>query len=413
MSPNPQPLDWNDLARKLAIINQNVAKRQNSPKPVTGTWVTGITTSNIKAGQAVYTTTYGNIVPVEPDMKPGDKVKFKEDFYGSAPDGMADSTFTVQCVHPSIVFLLSEQDAQQYGGNRCTEHGFYWEARKAELRVVGKVGTKKKVTKIDDKQLDRAILKPDIRKDIVSLLHQGSKSDIIFDKWGLGETIEYGKGLTFLFWGPPGTGKTWTAHCMAKAIGKELMVLAVGQIQSSMAGETNKNIEKAFKAAKEGDKILLLDEADSFVGDRKHLGMILGSEINTLLQQIEQYEGILILTTNQIGSLDPALERRLALITEFKNPTKEERIEIWKTLLPEKFPLAKDVTAEALAEFKLTGGFIKNVLLHAARLAVVDDGKEVKMEHFAQAIKRAQESQGKMGTRGMHAVTDYKISGSN
>lgn len=347
-------------------------------------------------------------------IKPGDKVKFKEDHLDAAPDGYSDHTFIVQCVHGLNSFILPKDDNSIEEGEPCKVHGNHWVVRNAQLRVIMRGDTVKAVPKkINFAHLDKVSLKPEARADIVALLQMGSKRDLIFNEWGLGDTIEYGKGMTALFHGPPGTGKTWAAHCMAKAIGKELFTLAVGQIQSSMAGETSKNIEKAFAFAKKENKVLLLDEADSFIGDRKHLGMILSSEINTLLTQIESFEGLLILTTNQIGSLDPALERRLQLILEFKNPNKEERMAIWKMLLPEKFPLAKDVTLDTLAEHKLTGGFIKNVLLHAARLAAADDKKAVDMSHFEVAIKRANESHGKMGTRGMHGVVDYKISGSN
>lgn len=345
------------------------------------------------------------------EIKVGDKVKYKAEYFDDAPEEHEDDTFAVRCDHGDHVFLLSPGEFG-FSGAECSQHGNMWEANKNMLRVVGKASEKRKHFKVDPKYLDKVALRPDSREDILAMLAQGSKAATIFDKWGLGETIEYGRGMTALFWGPPGTGKTWLSHCIAKAIGKELMVLSVGEIQSSMAGETNKNIEKAFKAAKEGDKVLLLDEADSFVGDRKYLGMILSSEINTLLQQIEKFEGLVILTTNQIGNLDPALERRLNLIMEFKNPTLEERKQIWSILMPKKFPLHKDVSIDSLAEHKLTGGFIKNVMLHAARLAASEDAKTVSKEHFDRAIKRTQDSQGKMGTRGMHAVTDYKIGGS-
>lgn len=353
-----------------------------------------------------------NSTPAPLSMNPGDLVKYKEEHNDAAPAGMQDEIFTIQCIHGSSAFLLPP--TANYGGERCS-HSNEWTVPLDRLLLFKRkeaLVAKSKNIKVDMSQLDKVSLKDDARKEIVAMLVMGSKRSMIFDDWGLSETIEYGKGITALFWGPPGTGKTWAAHCIAKSVGKELFTLAVGQIQSSMAGETNKNIEKAFKFAKDEDKVLLLDEVDSFIGDRKNLGMILGSEINTLLTEIEKFEGLLILTTNQIGHLDPALERRISLILEFKNPTKEERMDIWKMLLPKKFPLHKDVTIEALAEHKLTGGFIKNTLLHAARLAASEDVKKVQMSHFEAAIKRISESQGKMGTRGMIGVTDYRIGGS-
>ncbi len=262
-------------------------------------------------------------------------------------------------------------------------------------------------------ELDKVVLKPEAREDILAVIMQAHKKELIFDTWGLGETIEYGKGIGMLFYGGPGTGKTWGAHCIAKALGQELMVVTTGQIQSSLAGQTNKNIENAFKAAREGNHILFLDECDSFIADRKHLGMILGSEINTILTCIEKAEGITILATNRIENLDPALERRLALILEFPKPNLEQRKTIWQTLIPKKMPLGKGVSVDTLAEMKMTGGMIKNVLLAAARLAASGDAKTVEMAHFTRAMDRVKQSENKMGQRGNNGmgVVDYVMSG--
>lgn len=391
--------------KALAATNATSAIVPQAVSPTTTTtsvWITGGSAgTNPISPMAKSTHTF----------KVGDKVRYKADVSSNAPRN-PDEVFTIRCIHGDIAFLFETGGA--VSGNHCTIHNTTWECPLYQLELVEAAKPKApKVMKVDGTHLNRVMLKPEIRKDIEAALVQGSKHDLIFKKWGLEETVEYGRGMSLLFWGPPGTGKTWTAHCIAKAVGRELMSVTVGQIQSSMAGETNKNIEAAFKSAREGDKVLFLDECDSFVSDRKHLGMILSSEINTLLQEIEKFEGIVILATNQIGSLDPALERRLALIVEFKNPTLEERKEIWKMLLPKKFPLHGEVSVDALAEHKLTGGFIKNVLLHAARLAAAEGSADVKMQHFVSAIERTKNSQGKMGTRGMQAVVDYKISGSN
>lgn len=345
-------------------------------------------------------------------FKVGDRVRFKEGRQTAEDTARLGREYTVRCVHDDddrLLYLFNYRENDHADdGRACGEHNTVWAAHFTDIE---KVPVKKPIV-IDVSHLSKVSLKPEIKRDIMAALTQASKHDLIYEKWGLGETIEYGKGMSMLFWGPPGTGKTWTAHCIAKAMGRELMTVTVGSIQSSMAGETNKNIEAAFKAAREGDKVLFLDEVDSFVGDRKYLGMILSSEINTLLTQIELFEGVVILATNMIGSLDPALERRLALIVEFKNPTLEERKEIWRMLLPKKFPLHGEVSIDSLAEHKLTGGFIKNVLLHAARLAAADNAEEVNMSHFVAAIERAKAGQGKMGTRGMQGVVDYQIKGS-
>lgn len=291
-------------------------------------------------------------------------------------------------------------------------HARYEEAVKQGVLTV--IRNKNPKVAFDPKQLDKVVLSADAREDIIAVMSQASKRDLIFNTWGLGETIEYGQGIGMLFYGGPGTGKTWAAHCIAKSLGQELMVVTTGQIQSSLAGQTNKNIENAFKAARENNHILFMDECDSFISDRKHLGMILSSEINTILTCIEKSEGITILATNKIDSLDPALERRLALIMEFPKPTKAQRVTIWETLIPKTMPLGKGVDAHTLAEHMLTGGMIKNVLLSAARLAASSDSKEVSSEHFDKAIARIRKSEGKMGKRdNQMGVVDYVINGSN
>lgn len=245
--------------------------------------------------------------------------------------------------------------------------------------------------------LNALILEDTVKKEILSVLKQSQNSHKLFEEWGLGETIEYGRGMTMMFWGGPGTGKTFGAHCIAKALGTTLLVVSAAEIQSSEPGAANRNIQKAFKSAKEDGKVLFLDECDSLITTRADLGMVLASEVNTLLTEIEKFEGVCILATNRIETMDEALERRLALIVEFPFPKYAQRIEIWKTLLPSKMPLEFGTKAETLAQDKLTGGQIKNVILQAARMAVADEALEVTPAHFATALTRLKKSKGLMG----------------
>jgi len=226
---------------------------------------------------------------------------------------------------------------------------------------------------LNPEELDKVVLKKDVRAEIVSVLKQHNKAQLIFEQWGLGETIEYGKGMTFLFHGPPGTGKTWATTCIAKSLSKEVISVGAQDIQTSEPGGANRAIVNAFKKAKSGKKVLFFDECDSLITIRQNVGMVIGSEINTLLTEIEKFEGILILATNRVESLDSALERRISLIVEFEEPDFTMRKNIWKKLLPEKMPLRRGITVTTLAEHKLTGGQIKNVILNAARMAASED----------------------------------------
>lgn len=269
----------------------------------------------------------------------------------------------------------------------------------------------KKVRVIDFAHLDKLVLDENIKKEIVSVIKQMEHGDKLFTEWGLGTVIEYGKGMTFLFHGLPGTGKTWAANLIARAIGSEILTLGPAQIQSQEPGAANRAIEDAFKAAAAGDKVLLIDECDSLIFNREQLGMILSSEVNTLLTQIEKFEGVCILATNRINEMDPALERRLALIVEFMMPTKKERHDIWKNLLPKQMPLDEDVVLDDLSEHVMTGGFIKNAVLQAARTAVSEGAEAVSKQHFDRAIARVKKSNGLMGVqKNPRARMDYSNS---
>ena len=251
---------------------------------------------------------------------------------------------------------------------------------------------------IDLSHLEKLIIDEQSKKEIVQVMKQFKNMKKIFEEWGLGEVIEYGKAMSLLFYGPPGTGKTWGANCIAKALGKDLLVVSAAEIQTSEPGGANRNIQKAFETAKARGCVLFFDECDSLITDRAHVGMILASEINTLLTSLETFEGIVIFATNRADTLDPAMARRISLMVEFKNPSEETREEIWKMMIPKKMPLAKDVNIKQLAKIDLTGGYIKNALLNAARAAVSEGCDAVHKRHFGEAIKRIKETKDIMGT---------------
>ena len=192
--------------------------------------------------------------------------------------------------------------------------------------------------------------------------------ELIFNTWGFGETITYGKGVGILLWGPPGTGKTQTAMGIAGELGKDYLILGNAELQSSVPGQMERNIAKGFKDAKEKGLVVILDECDSLLASRNSVGVVMAGEINYLLITIEKFEGVCIMTTNRAPVLDEALERRLALKLEFKPPTTEERLAIWRKLIPEKCPLV-EVNLSELAKYNLTGGQIKNAILTGARKA--------------------------------------------
>lgn len=242
-----------------------------------------------------------------------------------------------------------------------------------------------------EEKLTAVVLPAEIKQDITAQIIMHNEKDRLFKDWGLGDVIEYGRATALLFHGGPGTGKTYMARKIAEALGVEMISAMFGDMQSPMPGEYEANLRGKFAEAKKKNAILFFDECDGILQSRVGMGQIMSAENNCLLQEIEKYEGVLILATNRVTTLDEALERRLSLVIEFPAPDEEARRAIWRGHLPEKMPLGEDVQIDTLAQFELTGGQIKNVVLNAARFAVAADKKAVDANDFAQAVQRVLE----------------------
>lgn len=239
-------------------------------------------------------------------------------------------------------------------------------------------------------EFDSVVIEDSKREQILEALEQINQQDLIFNQWGFGETIEKGKGVSLLFYGEPGTGKTLMAQAIADKLDSKLKVISTADIESSTPGEAERNIRKFFKEAKEASEkaILLFDECDSLIYSRSSVGAILGAQINELLSNLEKFDGLTIFTTNRLGTLDEAVNRRLALKLEFGMPSPELRVKIWKRMFPKKAPLDNDIDWEKLANVEVTGGFIKNAVLRAARMAATEKVKKKKItqQHLVKAL---------------------------
>ncbi|MBK1699392.1 ATP-binding protein [Thiococcus pfennigii] len=240
-------------------------------------------------------------------------------------------------------------------------------------------------------------------QDTVAQLHELCQRvrlrEPVMNDWGFGRKLSQGKGVSALFAGPSGTGKTMAAEVIANALGLDLYRIDLAGVISKYIGETEKNLDRIFRAAEDANAILLFDEADALFGKRSEVrdshDRYANIEISYLLQKMEQYEGVAILATNLKQNLDEAFVRRLAFTVHFPAPDEGSRREIWNSVWPNEVPLAETFDLDHVAsQFKLTGGNIKNIAMAASFLAS-EDKESVGMDHVRYAIRREMQKMGK------------------
>jgi hypothetical protein len=211
----------------------------------------------------------------------------------------------------------------------------------------------------------------------------------VYESWGFGSTGAGGLGIAALFSGPSGTGKTMAGEVLATELRLDLYRIDLSQVVSKYIGETEKNLRRTFDAAEEGGAILLFDEADALFGKRSEVrdshDRYANIEISYLLQRMEAYRGLAILTTNVKSALDQAFLRRLRFVVTFPFPEAAQRAEIWRRIFPAGTP-TEGLDPGRLARLTVAGGNIRNIALHAAFLAA-NDGEPVRMTHVLQAAR--------------------------
>ena len=250
---------------------------------------------------------------------------------------------------------------------------------------------------------DDVILPNDQIIAIVELLARIRERRRVYEDWGFAQKVGKGLGVSALFSGPPGTGKTMCAGLIAQDLGTELYQVDLSKITSKWIGETEKNLAALFDAAESGHAILLFDEADSIFGKRTEIRSSndrhANQETNYLLQRLESFAGICILTTNHESSIDEAFRRRLSIHVRFPVPEADERTRLWQALLPDAAPVAKDIPFAELGEvYAMSGGYIRNAVLRAAFLAANDDSPILRA-HLVRAAQLEYEAMGKIAPR--------------
>jgi hypothetical protein len=244
------------------------------------------------------------------------------------------------------------------------------------------------------------ILPDDQTHAVIELLARIRQRRRVYEDWGFAKKLSKGLGVSALFSGPPGTGKTMCAGLIAQDLRTELYQVDVSKIASKWIGETEKNLAALFDAAEAGHAILLFDEADALFSKRTSVQSSndhhANAQINFLLQRLESFTGICILTTNHDASIDEAFRRRLALHIRFPVPDADERTRLWQAMLPTAAPVAADIPFATLArKYVMSGGYIRNAVLRAAFLAA-DEDTTITARHLTQAAQLEYEAMGKL-----------------
>ena len=238
---------------------------------------------------------------------------------------------------------------------------------------------------------DDLVLPPDKKEQLSAVCAQVRNNHIVFDDWGFARRMPYGRGLSVLFTGLPGTGKTMAAQVLANELDIEIYQVNLSAVISKYIGETEKNLEVVFTEGARSQCVLFFDEADALFAKRTDMketkDRYANAESAYLLQRMEKYQGIVVMATNYPQNFDPAFRRRIKVTIDFPVPDVASRLLIWEKILASPVPLEKDLDLQLIAErFELTGSSIKNIAM-AAAFAAAQDQRPIGRAHIQQAIR--------------------------
>jgi SpoVK/Ycf46/Vps4 family AAA+-type ATPase len=237
---------------------------------------------------------------------------------------------------------------------------------------------------------DDLVVPPDVRAQLREIAAQVANRTRVYDEWGFGPRLSRGRGISALFAGPSGTGKTMAAEVLAHELDLDLFRIDLSGVVSKYIGETEKNLRRVFDAAEASGAILFFDEADALFGKRSEVkdshDRYANIEIDYLLQRMEDYRGLAILATNMKAQLDPAFLRRLRFVVDIPFPDADIRRRIWERAFPGSTP-TEGLDFNRLSRLEVAGGSIRNIALNAAFVAA-ERHSAVRMEHVLHAARR-------------------------
>jgi ATPase family associated with various cellular activities (AAA) len=249
---------------------------------------------------------------------------------------------------------------------------------------------------------DDIVLSPHLREHLAELEQQVRLRSAVYEHWGFERLCPLGRGITALFSGPSGTGKTMAALVLARSLGMKVFRVDLSGVMNKYIGETEKRLKQVFDSCERANVLLFFDEADALFGQRTQVkdahDRFANIEIDYLLQRMEQFEGVAILATNRKGDLDKAFVRRIRFILDFVPPAPAERLTLWKRALLSRSPTGEElldsVDLNALAnKLNMTGAEITQTALGAAFLAR-GEGTRISMKHVLHAARREMSKNG-------------------
>lgn len=254
-------------------------------------------------------------------------------------------------------------------------------------------------------QMEHLIL-PDAQiQKLFHIINRVRNRKLVYEEWGFIEKSAYGNGISMIFAGPPGTGKTMAAQVMAAELNMELYRVELPAVVDKYIGETEKKLSRIFSEAEKSMAILFFDEADVLFSKRTEIkeahDKYNNMEIAFLLQKMEEYEGISILATNYLQNFDSAFRRRISDIIDFPLPDQALRRQMWQTMLPARIPLSDEIDFDFLAkQFEISGSMIKNTLIYASFLAAEETEPLLTMDKILKGLSHELEKSGKKLSRG-------------
>jgi SpoVK/Ycf46/Vps4 family AAA+-type ATPase len=238
--------------------------------------------------------------------------------------------------------------------------------------------------------IDDLVVPKETKDKIYEICSQVWYSNKVYDDWNMESKYAYGKAVSVLLSGPPGTGKTMTARVISDMLGLPLYRVNLSQLVDKYIGETEKHLEEIFANAEQSNIILFFDEADAVFGKRSEINdskdKYANTEVSYILQRIESYEGVVILATNYMANIDNAFMRRMKYILSFHLPDEKERLQVWKGCLAPQVPVNEIDFDYLVSQFEFSPSTIKDVVLNAAFMAASED-EPIGMKHIIKGIK--------------------------